>query len=57
MKTRTVAHARTHCTRIGADALFLSPFCSQEIEKDPSKFQTTWDDDKKTFALQLFFKL
>ena len=30
---------------------------SQEIEKDPSKFQTTWDDDKKTFALQLFFKL
>ena len=57
MMTRTVAHARTHCTRIGADALFLSPFCSQEIEKDPSKFQTTWDDDKKTFALQLFFKL
>ena len=32
-------------------------FCSQEIEKDPAKFQTTWDDDKKTFALQLFFKL
>ena len=29
---------------------------NKEIEKDPSKFQTNWDDEKKTFALQLFFK-
>ena len=27
-----------------------------EIDKDPSKFQTTWDDENKTFALQLYFK-
>jgi hypothetical protein len=30
---------------------------NKEIDKDPSKFQTTWDADGKTFALQLFFKL
>ena len=57
MKTRTVAHTRAHCTRISVLTLSSSLFRSQEIEKDPSKFQTTWDDDKKTFALQLFFKL
>ncbi len=30
---------------------------AQEIEKDAEKFQTNWDDEKKTFVLQLFFKL
>jgi splicing factor 3A subunit 2 len=29
---------------------------NHEIDKDPSKFQTTWNDETKTFALQLFFK-
>ena len=29
---------------------------NKEIDKDPSKFQTTWDEDKKTFQLQLHFK-
>ena len=29
---------------------------NQPIDKDPSKFQTTWDDEGKTFALQLYFK-
>jgi len=29
---------------------------NHEIDKDPSKFQTTWNDESKTFALQLFFK-
>ena len=28
-----------------------------EIDKDPAKFQTTWDAESKTFALQLYFKL
>ncbi len=29
---------------------------NKEIEKDPSRFQTTWNDEDKTFVLQLFFK-
>ena len=29
---------------------------NQEIDKDPTKFQTTWDAEGKSFALQLFFK-
>ena len=29
---------------------------NQEIDKDPSRFQTSWDDDSKTFRLQLYFK-
>jgi len=29
---------------------------NQEIDKDPSKFQTTWDAEGKTFALQLYFR-
>mmetsp|Transcript_25375 Transcript_25375/g.57810 ORF Transcript_25375/g.57810 Transcript_25375/m.57810 type:complete len:240 (-) Transcript_25375:694-1413(-) len=27
-----------------------------EIDKDPSKFQTTWNEESKTFLLQLYFK-
>jgi len=27
-----------------------------EIDKDPSKFQTTWNGESKTFLLQLYFK-
>ena len=29
---------------------------NQEIDKDPSKFQTTWNEESKTFLLQLYFK-
>ena len=29
---------------------------NMEIDKDPSKFQTTWNDESKTFLLQLYFK-
>ena len=29
---------------------------NQEIDKDPSRFQTTWNDENKTFLLQLYFK-
>jgi splicing factor 3A subunit 2 len=29
---------------------------NMEIDKDPSKFQTAWDDESKTFSLQLYFK-
>lgn len=29
---------------------------NQEIDKDPTKFQTTWNEESKTFLLQLYFK-
>jgi len=29
---------------------------NQEIDKNPSKFFTSWDDDSKVFTLQLYFK-
>jgi splicing factor 3A subunit 2 len=29
---------------------------NHEIDKDPAKFQTTWDTESKAFALQLYFK-
>ena len=29
---------------------------NHEIDKDPTKFQTNWDRETKTFALQLYFK-
>lgn len=29
---------------------------NMEVDKDPSKFQTTWNKETKTFLLQLYFK-
>ena len=29
---------------------------NQEIDKNPSKFFTSWDDESKVFTLQLYFK-
>lgn len=29
---------------------------NQEIDKNPTKFFTSWDDENKVFTLQLYFK-